>query len=264
MKTTSITSRPKTWPYLGALALVFIPTAGAIDHSNLDEHRPLRIEDPYPIAHGEIAIEAGLGGTLDRKRENRGLARAEFLWGALPNMHVAVGSFFSSDPHEVEEPEKSGDVHVSALYNFNQETLSLPAFGLKAEVDLPSGVDSTGTDVELKALVTKSFDRLSVHLNAGYTFLHGEEDEERSGRYGVTLGASYPLGAPQHTRTTLVADLFTEQSPLRGDKPIYGAEAGVRHQLGTQTVFDAGVGTEFAGPRERSTFFFTAGISISF
>ena len=31
--------------------------AGAVDHGNLDEGRPVRLEDAYPIAHGEISIE---------------------------------------------------------------------------------------------------------------------------------------------------------------------------------------------------------------
>lgn len=246
------------------LLVVLGAPAAAIDHSNLDEFRPLRVEDPYPIAHGEFALEAGLGGTFERKAVNRGLARVELLYGALPNLQLEVGSSFSSDPNDVGEPERSGDVRVAGLYNFNQETSSLPALGLKAEVDLPSGVDSVGTDVELVALATKSFGNVSLHLNAGYTFVHGEEDGQRQGQYEFILGMSLPVGAPLHTRTTLVMDIFTEQSLERGEKPVYGVEAGVRYQLATQAVLDAGVGSEMVGPTERSAFYFTAGVSYAF
>ena len=46
---------------------VMVSDAMAIDHTNLDEGRPLRLEDAYPIAHGEIAVEAGAGVTLPRR-----------------------------------------------------------------------------------------------------------------------------------------------------------------------------------------------------
>jgi hypothetical protein len=59
---------------LPSLVLLGIGTATvyAVDHSNLDEGRPLQLEDPYPIAAGEIAIEAGLGFTIERRSEDRG------------------------------------------------------------------------------------------------------------------------------------------------------------------------------------------------
>jgi hypothetical protein len=41
-------------------------------------------------------------------------------------------------------------------------------------------------------------------------------------------------------------------------------EAGFRHQLTPRLVLDLGVGTEFAGPADRSTFFLTTGISFGF
>jgi hypothetical protein len=53
---------------------------------------------------------------------------------------------------------------LSRLYNFNQETLTLPAFGVKLELNLPTGVKSAGVDLAVKGLVTKSFDRLSLHI----------------------------------------------------------------------------------------------------
>jgi len=116
----------------------------------------------------------------------------------------------------------------------------------------------------LKGLVTRSFDRLSIHLNAGYEILSGVPREERDGRYEIVLGASYPVGAPRYTRTTLIADVFTEQSVRRGESNVVGAEVGFRHQLTPRVVLDAGVGTEFAGPADRSSFTFATGISIGF
>ena len=236
----------------------------AIDHANLDEGRPLRFEDAYPVAHGEKVFEAGVGASFERKRDDRVFLGFDALYGVLPNTQIGLGTSFSSDPHQVEGQEKSGDLRLSALYNFNQETLDLPAFALKGQANFPTGVDSAGADLGFTGIATKSFGRLGLHLNAGYTFLSGEEAGERDGQYKVALGTSYPLGAPQNTRTTVLADLFTQQSTLKGDDNVYGAEAGVRYQLGTQSAVDIGVGSEFSGPAQRSSLYLTAGISYSF
>lgn len=75
---------------------------------------------------------------------------------------------------------------------------------MKLELGLPTGVDSSGTDVSLTGLATKSLGRLSLHANAGYAFLSGEDPRERDGRYEIMLGASYPIGAPHYTRLTVL------------------------------------------------------------
>jgi hypothetical protein len=240
------------------------PRLEAIDHSNLDERRPLRLEDPYPLAHGEFAFEGGLGARFERFGPNRGEFFGELLYGAFPNFHAGLGAVFESSPGSVEGFEKSGDIRLDALYNFNQETVDLPAIAVKVTVNFPSGVDSAGTDMTLKALLAKSVDRLTFHFNGAYTVITGTRDSERGGQYEILLGASYPLGAPQNTRVTVLADVLTRQSVFRGEKNVYGVEVGVRYQLGTQTVLDAGAGSEFAGPRERAPFYFTSGLSIGF
>jgi hypothetical protein len=251
---------------LSSLVLLGIstPTAYAIDHSNLDKGRPLQLEDPYPIATGEIAVEAGLGFTIERRSEDRGFFPIQVLYGAYPNSQLGIGTTLSTDPREIDEQERSGDLNLEALYNFNQETLNLPALGVKLELNLPTGVDSSGTDVSLTGLVTKSFGHLSLHVNAGYAFLSGEDPGERDGRYEIILGASYPIGAPHYTRLTVLGDLFTEQSVARGESNITGAEVGLRYQLTYRAVLDAGLGSEFAGPTDRSSFYLTTGLSVGF
>lgn len=222
------------------------------------------MEDPYPVASGEAVLEAGIGHTLQRRSSDRAFFPVEVLYGVYSGLQVGLGTFLSTDPHEIDEQRKSGDVHVSALYNFNAETLTVPAFGVKAAVNLPSGVRSRGADTELKALATKSFGRLGIHLNGEYEFLSGTRSSERDGRYGFVLGSTYPIGAPKYTRATLLADIFTEQSIRRGAADIFGVETGVRYQLTQRTVLDLGVGSELAGAAERSSFFITTGFSFGF
>jgi len=250
---------------LVGVAVLFIATdAVAIDHTNLDEGRPLRLEDAYPIAHGEIAVEAGAGLTLQRRGPDRGLFGVELLYGALPNLQLGIGSLLSTDPRAIDEPPRSGDLHLSALYNFNQETLVLPAFAAKIGLNTPTGVGARGFGVGLKGIVTKSVDRLGLHLNAGYEFLTASRDGERDGRYQLALGASYPIGAPQFTRASLIGDVFAEQSVHRGEATTVGTEIGLRYQLTPRVVWDVGMGTELAGPAARSKFFMTTGFSFGF
>jgi hypothetical protein len=251
---------------LSSLVLLGIstPTAYAIDHSNLDKGRPLQLDDPYPIASGEIAVETGLGFTIERRDEDRGFFPIQVLYGAYPNWQLGIGTMLSTDPRAIDEQEKSGDLNLEALYNFNQETLNLPALGMKLELNLPTGVDSSGTDVSLTGFVTKSFGYLSLHANAGYTFLSGEDQGERDGRYEIILGASYPVGAPHYTRLMVLGDLFIEQAVARGESNITGAEVGLRYQLTYRAVLDAGLGSEFAGPPDRSSFYLTTGLSVGF
>jgi hypothetical protein len=123
----------------------------AIDHTNLDEGRPLRLEDAYAIADGEIAIEVGGGFSLQRRGSNQGVFPAEILYGAYPNLQLSVGTTLATDPRDIDDRPKSGDLQLSALYNFNQETIGLPAFALKVGVDTPTGVGARGYGVEPKS-----------------------------------------------------------------------------------------------------------------
>jgi hypothetical protein len=250
------------------VVLAVLMTAGlaaAIDHKNLDENRPLRLEDAYSISTGELAVEAGGGFRLARRgSSDQGFFPIEVLYGALPNFQIGVGTILFTDPHDVDERPKSGDLQLSAHYNLNQETISLPAFGLKAAVGFPTGVDARGVTFEVKGIITKSIERLSLHFNAGYEFLTDTRHDERDGRYEFVVGFSYPVGAPQFTRATLVGDLFAEQAAQRGEPTIGGAELGVRYQLTPRIVWDVGVGTEFVGPADRSSFLFQTGFSVGF
>ena len=251
-----------------ALAIIAaaVALAEAVDHKNLDEGRPVRLEDAYPIAHGEISIETGAGFALLKHGppNARGFFPIEVLYGALPNLQLGVGSTLFTDPHETDDRPKSGDLRANALYNFNQETLTLPAFAAKLSLTAPTGVDGHGWGIELKGIVTKSVDRLSLHFNGAYEFLAGSTRTERDGRYEFALGASYPVGAPKFTRATLIADIFADQPVTRGESTTVGIEVGLRYQLTPSIVWDVGIGTEFAGPRNRSPFFGTTGLSLGF
>lgn len=234
-----------------------------VDINNLDLERPIRLEDAYPVSHGEFVLEFGAGFAAQRNSPDRLFGAGDLLWGAAPNLQLSLSGFASTHPRDIDEDTKSGDLQVGGLYNFNQETLTFPAIAAKLTLNLPTGIDSSGLDAEIKAIFTKSFDDVSFHLNVGYEFLSGTSGNEEPGRWKLAFGPSIPLGAPHSTRMTLVADLFAEEGALRHSAETIGAEVGLRYQLTERIVMDAGIGTEFAG-EDRSPVFATVGVSFSF
>lgn len=61
----------------------------------------------------------------------------------------------------------------------------------------------------------------------------------------------FPIAYPLQFRETLIVDVYTRQSDLVGQRNNTGMEVGLRHQLSSRIVVDAGVGTEFYGPSDR-------------
>ena len=94
----------------------------AVDHNNLDEGRPLQMEDAYPIAYGELSAETGVRSSHNRHGDDRVAFPLELLYGAYWNFHLGLGSTLATSPQTIDDPEKSGDLHVFGLYNLNQET----------------------------------------------------------------------------------------------------------------------------------------------
>ena len=89
--------------------------ASAIDHKNLDEGRPLRLEDAYPISSGEIAVEVGGGFRLARRGSDQGFFPIEVLYGAFPNFQLGVGTT-CSPIHTKWMIVRSPAIYTSALF----------------------------------------------------------------------------------------------------------------------------------------------------
>ena len=247
------------------LMITVLPTvAFALDHDNLDPNRPIAIEDAYVIPKGEIGLEGGMTFNDRKEGKSRFGFQPQIIYGAFDNTQIEIMSGLVTDPNTVRGDDKSGDLSVAALYNFNTETLQLPAFAARVEVGLPTGVKSKGVDTELTGVMTRSFGRWRTHLNVGYTFLGSPQNNERSGTYRLVAAVSYPLGYPMSFRDTIIVNVFTRQSDLNGQNNPTGIGVGLRHQVSSRVVLDGGLGTEFYGPADRSIFFSTVGLSVGF
>ncbi len=247
------------------LFLMMVPTVvWALDHDNLDPNRPIAIEDAYVVPKGEIGVEGGILFS-DRKRgESRFVFQPQLIIGAFDNTQLELSSDVSTNPRSIVGDDKSGNLTVGALYNFNTETLSLPAFAARVQLGFPTGVSAKGVDTALTGVMTRSFGQWRTHVNVGYTFLGSPQGLERSGAYRVVAAVSYPLGYPTRFRDTIIANVFTRQSDLVGQRNPAGIGIGLRHQVSSRIVADVGIGSELIGPADRSLFFSTIGLSVGF
>ena len=130
------------------------------------------------------------------------------------------------DPRSVVGDHKSGNLTVGALYNLNTETLSLPAFAGRVQLGFPTGVTAKGVDTALTGVMTRSFGQWRTHFNVGYTFLGSPQGQERSGTYRVVAAVSYPIGYPTIFNDTIIANVFTRQSDLVGQRNPTGSGSG--------------------------------------
>ena len=246
-----------------ALTLATAPLS-ALDHDNLDPNRPIGMEDAYAIPKGEIGLEGGVRFNDRREGRTQVTFQPQIIYGAFVNTQIEIQGDLFTDPRSIVGANKSGDLHVGVLYNFNAETLRLPAFAVRVEADLPTGVNSKGVDSQLTGILTRSFGRLRVHVNAGYTVIGSPQGHERPGAYRAVAAVSYPLGYPTSFRDTLIASIYSRQSDLRGQQNHTGVEIGIRHQLTSRVVLDGGLGTEFVGPADRAALLGTMGVSVGF
>lgn len=236
----------------------------ALDHDNLDPNRPLQVEDAYPIPEGEIALESGVRVNDRREGRTRFAFQPQILYGVFRNTQIEIQSDLFTESATVVGPNRSGDLRLGVLYNFNTETLTLPALAMSLELDVPTGVQSKGVDTKVTGILTRSVGRLRFHINGGYTVLGSPQYQERSGMYRFVAAVSYPIGYPYRFRETLIIDVYTRQSDLAGQSNHAGIEVGLRHQLSSRIVLDGGLGTEFMGPSDRAAITGTVGLSVGF
>ncbi len=236
----------------------------ALDHDNLDPNRPIGMEDAYAVPKGEIGLESGVRFNDRREGRTRVTFQPQIIHGAFDNTQIEIQGDLITEPNTVIGANKSGDLHLGILYNFNTETINLPALAIRVEADLPTGVNSKGVDTQVTGILTRSFGRLRTHLNVGYTFLGSPQGAERPGAYRAAAAVSYPLGYPTSFRDTLIVSVYTRQSDLRGQRNNTGAEIGLRHQLTSRIVLDGGLGTEIDGPTDRAALQGTVGLSVGF
>jgi hypothetical protein len=260
-------SRPRRWwAIVLALGLVAVSPAARAQERQLNEGHPTRLDDAFPIAAGDATVLLTSGVRVPQHGAPVGVFPLDVQYALLPNTQLSVGTVLTTAPHETSDPG-SGDLNVAARVALGRESTFLPTLAAQLGVNLPTGVGSRATDVQLKGLATRSLTvgllPLLVHFNAAVDFRATQRSEdERLARYHLVAGASFAL--PQQATTTVVGDVFADQSVRRGEAETVGLELGLRHRLTSRIAIGGAVGTEIAGPGGRAPVLARLGMSFDF
>lgn len=241
----------------GALALSAAALPAQTDYRNLDDERPVRTEDAWPIERRawewmmpfHYARHAGRGEVE---------FTPEVMWGAFPN-----GMLGAKLP--VRTTDRLGEAAAAgprlfALLSLNAETPQAPGMALRADAILPGGAASgEGVLVVGKAIATRTWGRLRTHANASVTLGRASDapDADAPGRWSASVAADWTL---MRQSTLLIAELYSAR-PLGGSVQQWEVGTGIRRQMTPAVVLDLGVAH---GLREGAGFAFTMGISRTF
>jgi hypothetical protein len=251
------------------LLLPTIPAAlGAqTDYYNTDAGRPVRTEDAYAIERRAMEFQVA---PLRLERARGGAYRwglePEIAFGMLPRTQVEIGiPLVHVDGLAGRRTTAAAGVEVSALYNLNAET-RLPALALAADVTLPVGGLAPSRAVPtLKAIATRTFPALRVHVNAAITFADAFDEVARMmpvnaelSRWstGFAIDRTFPLQA-----LLLTAEVVSSAPLARAEPQRWDMAGGARWQLSPRVAVDGGAGYRLAG--DEPGWFMTTGAAVA-
>jgi hypothetical protein len=233
------------WLWRTALAVAVAsvgatPAAGQIDYRNLDDDRPVHVEDAYPVER--YAFELLIPYTYEREQGGgwRHHSVVELAYGIVRNAHVAVKLPLAGVREGADTDWGLAGVRALVLYNFNTEGPWLPALSLRADLDLPVGsLAADEASVSVKGILTRSWGRSRLHLNGAYRF--GPEgapaavEAAHQWWYGAALDRTL-----FRQSLLLVGEVYVAR-PADGVPVEVNASLGVRWQWRPTTVVDLGV-----------------------
>ncbi len=244
----------------GALLTCGVATVSAqTDYRNLDDERPVRTEDAWPI---ERRAWEWMAPFRYSRQDGRGELEftPELMWGAFANGMVGA-KLPVVTTGRLGEAALAGP-RLFALLSLNAETRSLPGIALRADALLPGG-DAAGaaTLVTAKAIATRTWGRLRTHVNALVTLGDAADapSADAPGRWSATFAADWSF---VRQSTLVIAEIVTER-PLVGTVQQWEVAVGLRRQLTPNFVLDAGLSGGIGGGLGPDLAF-TAGLSRSF
>lgn len=241
--------------------------AGQHDYYNTDTGRPLQTRDAIAVEYRGFEL---LPASVRMERTSGGVyswnAEPELAYGLFPRTQVGIGV-----PLMMLETAGGGGarfgvggVHLSALYQLNVESPTLPAFAVAAAALLPAGEfapnDAYAT---LTGIATRTFPWGRLHLNGAHTL--GPDPEAGSGWHADISRWSAGISADR----AFALRAFLTGVELVADQPLHDAASvrwtigtGVRYQLDVYWVLDAGLAHRFSG--DPGSWQFTLGAARTF
>jgi hypothetical protein len=228
---------------VGLCLSVFARIAWAqIDYRNLDDGRPVPVEDAYPIERHAFELLLPYGYARQASGEHVSLLPLELEYGAFDNAQIGLKvpvAGVGAGPGSNTDWGLSG-LGAFALYNFNTESRTLPAFAVRGDLSLPVGsLAGDAARVSLEAIATRSWGRSRFHFNAIRSF----GSENGLGAAEVLPRWSYGLAVDRtlFRQSILLVGSVTAASVVRDAPTEVIAGIGARYQLSPTLVVDAGV-----------------------
>lgn len=222
------------------LLLAAAPLAAQIDYRNLDDDRPTRVEDAYPVEH--FAFEALLPYRVERESGSVTIHSVvpELSYGLLRNSQVGFKLPFAVVDGLGGTRTGLSGLLAFALYNFNTESRTLPALSLRVDGAFPVGTLAGGeTRVAFKAIATRSFGKNRIHLNGAYAVGADGASSAAEGLPRWWAGAAIDRTLFRQS-TLLVGEVYVLQAEHGAPRQL-NASLGLRYQWTPTTVFDLGL-----------------------
>jgi len=235
---------------LGARA----PASAQTDYYNTDTGRPIRIEDAYAIERYSLDLHLAPLRVERRAGTYEWSIDPEIAYGILPRTQVEIGVplAYRTEPGGRGSGGLAG-LDLTALYNFNVETRTFPALGVRAGVLLPVGnLAPENAHASIQGMATRTYRWARFHANMQYTF--GDEPVAASAASGaeltrwtsgIAVDRTFPLQS-----FLVTAEVFAAQPLDEAERAAWNVGVGVRYQLTPYFSADAGLAKRVSGPEQ--------------
>jgi hypothetical protein len=233
--------------------------------SNLEPERPLAVEDATPIPFRALSVGVDWTYNLRRGGLNDQGPGFTVTYGVLRNLEIgAVQRYVTRPGRNALRGISSGDLELHALYGLVEEGAHRPALAARVGIVFPTGLDSRGTDIELGAVATRSFDVLRLHANFQWTRLGDTVPTERTDRLQGGLAVDFLASGRGRTDTLLLAAVMVRSSLVLLGDDIVDVEIGARQRIGIQTIVFGSLGSVVSDGPDRARLRARFGISHVF
>jgi hypothetical protein len=232
---------------------------------NLEPERPLAVEDAAPIPFRALSVAVDWTYNLRRGGLNDQGPGVSITYGVVRDLQIGFAQRYVTRPgRNALRGISSGDVELHALYGLVEEGRRRPALAARLAVVFPTGLDSRGTDLQLGAIATRSFDALRAHASLRWTRLGDIVPNERADRVEGGLAVDFLMSRAGRTETLLLADVTVRTSPLVTGDAIVDVEVGARQRIGIQTAVFGAIGSQLSDTPDRPRLRVRLGISHLF
>ncbi len=221
---------------LSVMLFVPISVTAQDDFLHVDEGRPIRIGDAYPIKFMEWEWEIGTSADLAEGGNYETAGVIEFKLGIARNFELGIETRSALTREAGVSQSGIEEFATHLLFNLNQEGVSMPAFAIRGDL-IAAGVGAVGRQdpaAAIKGLVTRTLGGWRAHVNAGFTWASASD----GGDYWIGgIGFDRALGLSSRV---LLGDIYVE-IPADGGQERVWLDLGSRFQMTKTLVLDAGI-----------------------